>query len=393
MHSVVIVSAQRTPIGSFLGALSTCTATFLGSTAIRAALDKIALSPELVEEVYVGHVLQAGTGQAPARQAALGAGISANTPCTAINKVCASGLKAILLAAQSIQLGDRSIVVAAGMESMSLAPHLAPMRNGTKFGSLNLLDAIQVDGLQDAYALKPMGVFADQCAQDHDISREEQDAYALNSYLRAQQAWDKGLFDHEVSPVVVHGPKGQTNTVDRDEEFTKIVPDKMAGLRPAFTSTGSVTAANASTINDGAAALVLMSEEKARELNLKPLAYIRGYADAALAPEQFTIAPSKAIPLAAKKAGITLDQIDLFEINEAFSVVALANNKLLGIDHNKVNTVGGAVALGHPLGCSGARIATTLIHQLINRQERWGAAGICNGGGGASALIIENATL
>lgn len=393
MHSVVIVSAQRTPIGSFLGALSTCTATSLGSTAIRAALDKIALSPELVEEVYVGHVLQAGTGQAPARQAALGAGISANTPCTAINKVCASGLKAILLAAQSIQLGDRSIVVAAGMESMSLAPHLAPMRNGTKFGTLNLLDAIQIDGLQDAYALKPMGVFADQCAQDHDISREEQDAYALNSYLRAQQAWDKGLFDHEVSPVVVHGPKGQTNTVDRDEEFTKIVPDKMAGLRPAFTSDGSVTAANASTINDGAAALVLMSEQKARELNLKPLAYIRGYADAALAPEQFTIAPSKAIPLAAKKAGITLDQIDLFEINEAFSVVALANNKLLGIDHNKVNTVGGAVALGHPLGCSGARIATTLIHQLINRQERWGAAGICNGGGGASALIIENATL
>ena len=393
MHSVVIVSAQRTPIGSFLGALSTCTATSLGSTAIRAALDKIALSPELVEEVYVGHVLQAGTGQAPARQAALGAGISANTPCTAINKVCASGLKAILLAAQSIQLGDRSIVVAAGMESMSLAPHLAPMRNGTKFGTLNLLDAIQVDGLQDAYALKPMGVFADQCAQDHDISREEQDAYALSSYLRAQQAWDKGLFDHEVSPVVVHGPKGQTNTVDRDEEFTKIVPDKMAGLRPAFTSDGSVTAANASTINDGAAALVLMSEQKARELNLKPLAYIRGYADAALAPEHFTIAPSKAIPLAAKKAGITLDQIDLFEINEAFSVVALANNKLLGIDHNKVNTVGGAVALGHPLGCSGARIATTLIHQLINRQERWGAAGICNGGGGASALIIENATL
>jgi acetyl-CoA C-acetyltransferase len=393
MHSVVIVSAQRTPIGSFLGALSTCTATSLGSTAIRAALDKIALSPELVEEVYVGHVLQAGTGQAPARQAALGAGISPNTPCTAINKVCASGLKAILLAAQSIQLGDRSIVVAAGMESMSLAPHLAPMRNGTKFGSLNLLDAIQIDGLQDAYALKPMGVFADQCAQDHDISREEQDAYALNSYLRAQQAWDKGLFDHEVSPVVVHGPKGQTNTVDRDEEFTKIVPDKMAGLRPAFTSDGSVTAANASTINDGAAALVLMSEQKARELNLKPLAYIRGYADAALAPEQFTIAPSKAIPLAAQKAGITLDQIDLFEINEAFSVVALANNKLLGIDHNKVNTVGGAVALGHPLGCSGARIATTLIHQLINRQERWGAAGICNGGGGASALIIENATL
>jgi acetyl-CoA C-acetyltransferase len=393
MHSVVIVSAQRTPIGSFLGALSTCTATSLGSTAIRAALDKIALSPELVEEVYVGHVLQAGTGQAPARQAALDAGISVNTPCTAINKVCASGLKAILLAAQSIQLGDRSIVVAAGMESMSLAPHLAPMRNGTKFGSLNLLDAIQIDGLQDAYALKPMGVFADQCAQDHDISREEQDAYALNSYLRAQQAWDKGLFDHEVSPVVVHGPKGQTNTVDRDEEFTKIVPDKMAGLRPAFTSDGSVTAANASTINDGAAALVLMSEQKARELNLKPLAYIRGYADAALAPEQFTIAPSKAIPLAAQKAGITLDQIDLFEINEAFSVVALANNKLLGIDHNKVNTVGGAVALGHPLGCSGARIATTLIHQLINRQERWGAAGICNGGGGASALIIENATL
>ena len=393
MHSVVIVSAQRTPIGSFLGALSTCTATSLGSTAIRAALDKIALSPELVEEVYVGHVLQAGTGQAPARQAALGAGISPNTPCTAINKVCASGLKAILLAAQSIQLGDRSIVIAAGMESMSLAPHLAPMRNGTKFGSLNLLDAIQVDGLQDAYALKPMGVFADQCAQDHDISREEQDAYALNSYLRAQQAWDKGLFDHEVSPVVVHGPKGQTNTVDRDEEFTKIVPDKMAGLRPAFTSDGSVTAANASTINDGAAALVLMSEQKARELSLKPLAYIRGYADAALAPEQFTIAPSKAIPLAAKKAGITLDQIDLFEINEAFSVVALANNKLLGIDHNKVNTVGGAVALGHPLGCSGARIATTLIHQLINRQDRWGAAGICNGGGGASALIIENATL
>jgi acetyl-CoA C-acetyltransferase len=393
MHSVVIVSAQRTPIGSFLGALSTCTATSLGSTAIRAALDKIALSPELVEEVYVGHVLQAGTGQAPARQAALDAGISVNTPCTAINKVCASGLKAILLAAQSIQLGDRSIVVAAGMESMSLAPHLAPMRNGTKFGSLNLLDAIQIDGLQDAYALKPMGVFADQCAQDHDISREEQDAYALNSYLRAQQAWDKGLFDHEVSPVVVHGPKGQTNTVDRDEEFTKIVPDKMAGLRPAFTSDGSVTAANASTINDGAAALVLMSEQKARELNLKPLAYIRGYADASLAPEQFTIAPSKAIPLAAQKAGITLDQIDLFEINEAFSVVALANNKLLGIDHNKVNTVGGAVALGHPLGCSGARIATTLIHQLINRQERWGAAGICNGGGGASALIIENATL
>lgn len=393
MHRVVIVSAQRTPIGSFMGALSSCTATYLGSTAIRAALDKIALAPEFVEEVYVGHVLQAGTGQAPARQAALGAGISPNTPCTAINKVCASGLKAILLAAQSIQLGDRSIVVAAGMESMSLAPHLAPMRNGTKFGPLSMVDAIQIDGLQDAYALQPMGVFADQCALDHQISRAEQDTYALTSYQRAQEAWEKGLFAQEVSPVLVHGPKGQTHTVERDEEFTKIFPDKVAGLRPAFSADGTVTAANASTINDGAAALVLMSEEKARELNLKPLAYISGYADAALAPEQFTVAPAKAIPLALNKAGITLDQVDLFEINEAFSVVALANNKLLGIDAAKVNVVGGAVALGHPLGCSGARIATTLVHQLLQRKQRWGAAGICNGGGGASALIIENATL
>ncbi|MEM9649747.1 MAG: acetyl-CoA C-acyltransferase [Bacteroidota bacterium] len=389
MNKVVIVSTARTPIGSFMGALSTVTAPKLGSVAIKGALDKIGLAPENVEEVLMGNVVQAGTGQAPARQAALYAGIPNSVPCTTINKVCASGMKAIMQGAQSIALGENSIVVAGGMENMSLIPHYAYMRNATKFGPTTLVDGMQKDGLVDAYDQNAMGVCADACAVEHEFSREDQDAFAIQSYERSAAAWKAGKFASEVVPVEVPQRRGEPIVVDEDEEFKNVKMEKIPALRPAFTKEGTVTAANASTINDGAAAVVLMSAEKASELNLKPLATIRSYADAAQEPEWFTTAPAKALPKALSRAGVSIEDIDFFEVNEAFSVVGLANMKLLGLDDSKVNVNGGAVSLGHPLGCSGARITITLLSVLEQNDAKLGAAGICNGGGGASAIILE----
>ena len=386
---VAIVSAVRTPIGSFLGDLSTVSATELGAVAIRGALDKITLDPELVNEVFMGHVVQSGVGQAPARQAAISAGIPNNTPCTTINKVCASGMKSIMLGAQSIALGDNDIVVAGGMENMSQIPHYMHLRNGVKFGKTDMIDGLQIDGLTDFYDQCAMGVFADECASSHNISREDQDEFAKTSYLRSKKAWDSGKFDNEVIPVSVPQRRGEPKLVTQDEEFNNVNLDKIPNLRPAFTKDGTVTAANASTINDGAGALILMSEDKAKELGYDILAYIKSYADAAHEPKWFTTAPSKAVPKALEKAKITIDDVDFFELNEAFSVVGLANIKLLGIDPNKVNVNGGAVSLGHPLGCSGTRIIITLLNVLIQNDAKIGAAGICNGGGGASAMIIE----
>ncbi|MHC5353034.1 acetyl-CoA C-acyltransferase [Myroides sp. LJL115] len=388
---VVIVSAARTPIGSFLGALSSIPATTLGATAIKGALEKINLDPNLVDEVYMGNVVQAGEGQAPARQAALKAGLSKEVPCTTVNKVCASGMKTVMLGAQAILAGDAQIVVAGGMENMSQIPHYVYMREGIKFGPATLIDGLQKDGLVDAYDNNAMGVAADLCATTHNISREEQDAFAINSYAKVAKAWEQGKFNNEIVPVSVPQRKGDPIIVDKDQEFTNVSLDRIPSLRPAFTKEGSVTAANASTINDGAAALVLMSEEKALELGIKPLAYIAGYADAAQEPEWFTTAPAKALPKALKKANIALDQVDCFEFNEAFSVVGIANTKLLQIDPEKVNINGGAVALGHPLGCSGARIIVTLLNVLEQTDSKIGAAAICNGGGGASAIVIEKA--
>ncbi|HSR59683.1 MAG TPA: acetyl-CoA C-acyltransferase [Robiginitalea sp.] len=389
MKEVVVVSAVRTPIGSFMGALSTVPAPKLGAAAIKGALDKIGLDPGLVDEVFMGHVVQAGAGQAPARQAALYAGLPDTVPCTTVNKVCASGMKAIMQAAQSISLGDCSVVVAGGMENMSLIPHYAHLRTGQKFGPATLEDGMQRDGLVDAYDQQAMGVCADACATEYRFSREEQDSYAIQSYQRSAEAWKSGAFAEEVVPVSVPQRRGEPLLVQEDEEYRNVILDKIPSLRPAFTKDGTVTAANASTINDGAAALVLMSSEKAAELNLKPLARIRGYADAAQEPKWFTTAPAKALPLALGKAGLKLEDIDYFEFNEAFSVVGLANIKLLGLSDAVVNVNGGAVSLGHPLGCSGARITVTLLHILHQRQARLGAAAICNGGGGASALVIE----
>lgn len=386
---VAIVSAVRTPIGSFLGALSTVSATELGAVAIRGALDKINLAPELVNEVFMGHVVQSGVGQAPARQAAISAGIRNSTPCTTINKVCASGMKSIMLGAQSIALGDNDIVVAGGMENMSQIPHYMHLRNGVKFGKTDMIDGLQIDGLTDVYDQCAMGVFADECASSYNISREDQDEFAKTSYLRSKKAWDLGKFDNEVIPVSVPQRRGEPILISQDEEFNNVNLDKIPKLRPAFTKDGTVTAANASTINDGAGALILMSEEKANELGYDILAYIKSYADAAHEPKWFTTAPSKAVPRALEKAKITIDDVDFFELNEAFSVVGLANIKLLGIDPNKVNVNGGAVSLGHPLGCSGTRIIITLLNVLIQNDAKIGAAGICNGGGGASAMIIE----
>ena len=386
---VAIVSAVRTPIGSFLGDLSTVSATELGAVAIRGALDKITLDPELVNEVFMGHVVQSGVGQAPARQAAISAGIPNTTPCTTINKVCASGMKSIMLGAQSIALGDNDIVVAGGMENMSQIPHYMHLRNGVKFGKTDMIDGLQIDGLTDVYDQCAMGVFADECASSHNISREDQDEFAKTSYLRSKKAWDSGKFDNEVIPVSVPQRRGEPKLVTQDEEFNNVNLDKIPNLRPAFTKDGTVTAANASTINDGAGALILMSEDKAKELGYDILAYIKSYADAAHEPKWFTTAPSKAVPKALEKAKITIDDVDFFELNEAFSVVGLANIKLLGIDPNKVNVNGGAVSLGHPLGCSGTRIIITLLNVLIQNDAKIGAAGICNGGGGASAMIIE----
>lgn len=390
MKEVVIVSAVRTPIGRFMGALSHIAAPELGAIAIKGALERIQLDPSEVGEVIMGHVLQAGTGQAPARQAAIKAGIPNTVPCTTVNKVCASGMKTIMQAAQSIALGDQEVVVAGGMENMSMAPHLVSMRNGQKFGPTTLEDSMQKDGLVDAYQQIAMGVFADQCALTYECSREDQDQFAIQSYQRAKAAWDAGKFSNEIIPVSIPQRKGDPIIFDTDEEYSNVFLDKIPALRPAFTKDGTVTAANASTINDGAAALVLMSADKAKSLGIRPLATIKGYADAALEPEWFTIAPAKALPKALSKAGMQQSEIDFFEFNEAFSVVGLANMKLLNIPDNKVNIHGGAVSLGHPLGCSGARIVVTLLHVLAQEKARYGAAAICNGGGGASALVIEN---
>lgn len=389
MNKVVIVSAVRTPIGSFMGALSSIPAPKLGAVAIKGALDKIGLKPEQVEEVLMGNVVQAGTGQAPARQAAIYAGIPDSVPCTTVNKVCASGMKSIMQAAQSIALGENSIVVAGGMENMSLIPHYVHMRNGHKFGPSTLVDGMQKDGLVDVYDQNAMGVCADACAVEHNFSREDQDAFAIQSYERSAAAWKAGKFADEVVPVEVPQRRGEPILVSEDEEYKNVKMEKIPALRAAFTKEGTVTAANASTINDGAAAVVLMSEEKAAELNLTPLATIKGYADAAHEPKWFTTAPAKALPKALDRAGVSIDTIDFFEFNEAFAVVGLANMKLLGLNDSNVNVNGGAVSLGHPLGCSGARITITLLNVLAQNDGKLGAAAICNGGGGASAIVLE----
>ncbi|SHN58050.1 acetyl-CoA C-acetyltransferase [Flavobacterium fryxellicola] len=386
---VVIVSAVRTPIGSFMGGLSTVTAPRLGAIAIKGALDKINLDPNLVDEVFMGNVVQAGVGQAPARQAAIFAGLPNTVACTTINKVCASGMKAVMLGAQAIQCGDAEIVVAGGMENMSLIPHYMHLRNGTKFGPASMIDGMQRDGLSDAYDNNAMGVCADLCASEYNYTREDQDKAAIQSYERSAKAWKEGKFDNEVVPVAVPQRKGDPIIVSVDEEFTNVKIDKIPSLNPAFTKEGTVTAANSSTINDGAAAVILMSEEKALALGLKPLAYIKGYADAAQEPKWFTTSPSKAIPKALEKAGITIGDVDYFEFNEAFAVVGLANSKILGLNSSKVNVNGGAVSLGHPLGCSGVRIIVTLLNVLEQNNGSIGAAAICNGGGGASAIVIE----
>ena len=386
---VVIVSAVRTPIGSFMGGLSTVTAPQLGAAAIKGALNKINLSPELIDEVIMGNVVQAGVGQAPARQAAILAGLPNTTIATTINKVCASGMKAVMQGAQAIMAGDAEIVIAGGMENMSLIPHYIHLRNGYKFGPTTMIDGMQKDGLSDAYDNSAMGVSADLCASEYKISREEQDTFAIQSYERSAKAWEAGKFDSEIVPVSVPQRRGEPIIIDKDEEYTNVKLDKIPSLAPAFTKEGTVTAANASTINDGAAALILMSEKKALELGLKPLAYIKSYADAAQEPKWFTTTPSVALPKALGKVGLSIKEVDFFEFNEAFSVVGLANSKILGLDASKVNVNGGAVSLGHPLGCSGARIIVTLINVLAQNNAKIGAAAICNGGGGASAIVIE----
>lgn len=389
MNEVVIVSAARTPIGSFLGSLSSVPAIKLGATAIKGALEKINLKPELVEEVLMGQVVQANCGQAPARQAALGAGIPDTVPCTTINKVCSSGMKAVMQAAQSIALGDANVIVAGGMESMSQIPHYLHLRKGQKFGPSTMVDGMQKDGLVDAYNKEAMGTCADLCGTKHNISREDQDEYAIQSYKRSAEAWAKGKFDEEVVPVEVPQRRGEPIIFKEDEEFKNIKFEKVAGLRPAFSKDGTATAANSSTINDGAGAVVLMSKTKAEELKLTPLATIRSYADAAQKPEDFTTSPAKALPLALKKGKLDIKDIEYFEFNEAFSVVGLANMKILGLSDENVNVNGGAVSLGHPLGCSGVRIIITLLHILKQNNAKLGAAAICNGGGGASAMVFE----
>lgn len=386
---VVIVSAVRTPIGSFMGGLSTVSAPKLGAAAIKGAIDKIKLDPNLVDEVYMGNVLQAGLGQAPARQAALFAGLPNSVSCTTVNKVCASGIKSVMMGAQAIQCGDAEIVIAGGMENMSLIPHYMHLRNGTKFGPTTMVDGMQKDGLTDAYDNNAMGVCADLCAAEYNFTREDQDQFAIQSYERSAKAWENGKFDNEIIPVAVPQRKGDPIIISKDEEFTNVKLDKIPTLNAVFTKDGTVTAANASTINDGAAAMVLMSEEKALSLGLKPLAYIRSYADAAQEPKWFTTSPAKALPKALDKAGISIGDVDYFEFNEAFAVVGLANSKILGLDNDKVNVNGGAVSLGHPLGCSGARIIVTLLNVLEQNNAKTGAAAICNGGGGASAIVIE----
>ena len=389
MKEVVIVSVARTPIGSFMGSLSTIPAPILGATAIKGALQKINLNPSLVNEVFMGNVISAGLGQAPARQAAIHAGIPNTVPCTTINKVCSSGMKAIMLAAQTIALGDAAIVVAGGMENMSLIPHYHHARMGSKFGPISLEDGMQKDGLVDAYEKVAMGVCADECALTYEFTRENQDAFAIESYTRSANAWKDGKFADEIVSVEIPQKKGDPILFSEDEEYKNVFLDKIPYLRPAFTKDGTVTAANASTINDGGAALILMSAEKAKELKLKPLAKIRSYADAAHEPKWFTTAPAKALPKALAKANININEVDFFELNEAFSVVGLANMKILGLSKEKVNINGGAVSLGHPLGVSGARIVIALTSILAQNNAKIGAAAICNGGGGASAIVLE----
>ncbi|MDY6025927.1 acetyl-CoA C-acyltransferase [Bergeyella zoohelcum] len=391
MKEIFIVSAARTPMGSFLGSLASVPATKLGAMAVKGALDKINLDPALVQEIYMGNVLQAGEGQAPARQVALGAGLSEKTPATTINKVCASGMKAVMMAAQAIKAGDADIIVAGGMENMSSVPHYYNARQATKLGDVKMQDGMVTDGLTDVYNKVHMGVCAEKCAAEYHISREEQDAFAVQSYQRSAKAWAEGKFAEEVVPVEIPQRKGEPIIFAEDEEYKAVNFDRIGALPTVFQrENGTVTAANASTLNDGASALILVSKEKMEELGLKPLAKIVSYADAAQAPEWFTTAPAKALPIALKKANLQISDIDFFEFNEAFSVVGLANNKILGLDAEKVNVNGGAVALGHPLGSSGARIIVTLINVLKQNNGRYGAAAICNGGGGASAIVIEN---
>ena len=387
---VVIVSVARTPIGSFMGSLSRIPAPKLGAIAIKGALDKINLNPNLIDEIFMGNVVSAGIGQAPARQAAIFAGIPDTIPCTTINKVCASGMKSVMLAAQSISLGDTEIVIAGGMENMSSIPHYLHGRQGTKFGPTTLEDGMQKDGLVDAYDKVAMGVCADACATKYGFSREDQDAYAIQSYQRSSEAWKSGKFSDEITPVEIPQQRGAPILMTEDEEYKNVKMDKIPSLRAAFSNEGTVTAANASTINDGGAALILMSMEKALELKLTPIAKIKSFADVAHEPEWFTTAPAKAIPKALSKANITIDDVDYFELNEAFSVVGLANMKILNLKSERVNVNGGAVSLGHPLGVSGARIIIALTSILKQNNAKIGAAGICNGGGGASAMIIES---
>jgi acetyl-CoA C-acetyltransferase len=389
MKEVVIVSVARTPIGRFMGSLSTIPAPQLGAIAIKGALNKIKLEPNLVEEVFMGNVVSAGLGQAPARQAAIFAGIPNTVPCTTVNKVCASGMKSIMLAAQTISLGHADIVVAGGMENMSSIPHYQNARKGSKFGSIIMEDGLQKDGLVDAYEKESMGVYADACATEYEFSRKDQDAYAIQSYNRSAKAWSEGKFSDEIVPVSIPQRRGEPVIFSEDEEYKNVKIEKIPALRAAFTKDGTVTAANASTINDGGAALVLMSAEKAKELNITPIAKIKSYADAAHEPEWFTTAPAKALPKALAKANISINDVDYFELNEAFSIVGLANMKILGLTDDKVNVNGGAVSLGHPLGVSGARIVIALTSILKQNNAKIGAAAICNGGGGASALVLE----
>jgi acetyl-CoA C-acetyltransferase len=391
MKEVVIVSAVRTPIGSFSGFFSSVSATKLGGYAIKGAIEKAGINKDIIDEVFMGNVLQANLGQAPARQASIEAGLSNKIPCTTINKVCSSGMKSIMLGAQSIQTGDNDVVVVGGMENMSLVPHyLQKSRIGQKLGDMKLTDGLVKDGLTDVYNNTHMGICAETCAQEMNFSREEQDLFAINSYKKSAKAWEEDRFKNEIISVEIPQRKGENLIINEDEEYKKVKLDKIPNLRPVFLKDGTITSANASTINDGASALILMSLDKAIELNLHPIAKIISYADAAQEPEWFTTAPSQAIPKALSKGNIQKSDVDFFELNEAFSVVGLANIKLLDINSDIVNVNGGAVSLGHPLGSSGSRIVVTLINILKQRSGKIGVAGICNGGGGASAIVIES---
>ena len=392
MKNIVIVAAKRTPMGSFGGCLSSIPATKLGAFAIKGALESINLDPKKINEVYMGNVLQANLGQAPCKQAAIFAGIPESTPCTTVNKVCASGMKAISLAVQSIKCGDSEIVIAGGMENMSMVPHYYNARKANKLGDVNFVDGMVKDGLTDVYNKVHMGKCADDCAVEYQISREDQDQFAIQSYQKASKASSNGLFQNEIVTVRVSQRKGDDLIVNKDEEFKNVKIDKIPHLKPVFSADGTVTAANASTLNDGASAVILMTQEKADELKIQPLAKVISYADASQEPKWFTTTPNIAIRKALEKANLSISDVDYWELNEAFSVVGLVNTKLLNIDANKVDVNGGAVALGHPLGSSGCRIIVTLINVLKQNKAKIGAAGICNGGGGASALIIENLT-